>query len=77
MTAGQMATIIEAGIGVLIGLYASLLGHRVVGKKPGESPDYDKWHEAWGGTLKALGPVIAACSALTGAIMLLNGAATR
>ncbi len=74
MTAGHIATLINAGIGVLIGVYVSLLGHRVIGKKPGVSPEYDKWHKDHGSLLRVLGPVIAVCSALVALADLANRA---
>ncbi len=53
-----MATIIESAIPLLGGIYATLLGFRVVGKKPLESLEYDRWHERFGPMLRVLGPLV-------------------
>lgn len=40
------------------GIYATLLGFRVLGKSPGADPKYDEWHHRFGGLLKVLGPLL-------------------
>jgi hypothetical protein len=40
------------------GLYATLLGFRVIGKKPGVSAQHDDWYKRWGRNLKILGPML-------------------
>ena len=40
------------------GVYCTLLGHRVVGKKAGVSREHDEWHRRWGGPFKVLGPLL-------------------
>jgi hypothetical protein len=44
--------------GVLLGIYFTLVGFRVVGKKPGESIKYDEWYRRFGKLLKIVGPFI-------------------
>lgn len=53
-----IAALVDAGIPLLAGLYVTLLGHRIVGKRPGESMDYDLWFERYGAKFKAFGPLI-------------------
>jgi hypothetical protein len=48
----------NAAIPFFGGIYATLLGFRVVGKKPGASPKYDEWHSRFGSLLKLLGPLL-------------------
>lgn len=40
------------------GIYATLLGFRVVGKQPGSNPKYDEWHNRFGGILRVFGPFL-------------------
>jgi hypothetical protein len=40
------------------GLYATLLGYRLVGKPRGVDFKYDQWHERFGSMLRILGPVL-------------------
>ena len=47
----------EAAIPVLGGLYAALMGFRVVGCKAGD-PKYEAWHAKIGRHLKWLGPAV-------------------
>jgi hypothetical protein len=53
-----VAGLVDALIPTLGGVYATLLGYRIVGKKPGESFDYDRWHERYGTMLRRFGPLI-------------------
>jgi len=60
-------TLISGAIMVLAGVYGTLLGRRVVGKKPGEDAEYDRKFEKrlkwlkWGGPLIiVLGVIITA-----------------
>ena len=56
--------LIEHGLVFLAGLYALALGRRWVGKKPGLSVDYDRWHARIGRHLAWLGPVVCVCALL-------------
>lgn len=58
MRAEAIATIIESTIPIAGGLYGTLLGFRVVGKKPFESLEYDRWHERFGPMFRVLGPLV-------------------
>jgi len=59
MQAETIGALVNGAIPILGGLYVTLLGFRVVGKKPGESLQYDEWHRKHGGKLKVLGPLVA------------------
>ena len=50
--------LVNGAIPVLGGIYATLLGYRVVGKKPGVNAKYDEWHSCYGQLLKVLVPVL-------------------
>jgi hypothetical protein len=51
-----IAGLVEGAIPFFGGIYATLLGHRIVGKKPGEDLRYDQWHERFGPMFRILGP---------------------
>ena len=55
-----IAAIVDGGIPFLGGIYATLMGFRVIGKRPGESVKYDQWYERFGTTFKVLGPLLIA-----------------
>ena len=42
MNANLIAGLVDAAIPFLGGLYATLLGNRIIGKKPGVDPNYDQ-----------------------------------
>jgi hypothetical protein len=48
----------DAAIPLFGGIYATLLGFRLVGKKPGVSPKFDEWHDRRGALLRGLGPFL-------------------
>jgi hypothetical protein len=50
------AGLAEGAIPLLGGLYGTLIGHRIIGKQPGEDYKYDLWHKQFGTMLKLLGP---------------------
>jgi hypothetical protein len=50
-----MGALINAAIPFLAGVYALLVGFRVVGKKPGADPKFDAWHARFGLILKIVG----------------------
>ncbi len=60
MTANTIAGLIESTFLVAMGLYATLLGQRRVGKKPGESFEVDRWHDRNRGALRFGGPIVIA-----------------
>ena len=53
---------IDYSISILGGIYAVLLGYRVLGPKPDINPKYDVWHNQWGKHLKWGGPLLIAFS---------------
>ena len=58
MNSVDMAILIKAGVGVLLGVYMTLQGCRIVGPKPGQKPEYDAWFKKRGWLLYVGGPVI-------------------
>jgi hypothetical protein len=58
MTAHHLALITESVLIFFLGVYVTLLGHRKIGKKPGQDLKYDATLEKTGGTLRTLGPLI-------------------
>jgi hypothetical protein len=54
-----MAALAEGAIPVFGGVYATLLGFRLVGKKSGQDVRYDERLRKYGGLLKILGPLLA------------------
>jgi hypothetical protein len=57
MDAKTVAALVEMGIMVLGGLYATLMGFRKVNAKPGDAK-YEAWHGRFGRHLKWLGPAV-------------------
>ena len=53
-----IATLAEGGTTIFFGICATLLGYRVIGKRPGESRKSDQWHERHGTAFQVLGPWI-------------------
>ena len=51
--------LVSGAIPVIAGVYATLLGFRVVGKPPGLSEKYDAWHNRVGVIFRVLGPLVA------------------
>lgn len=58
MSPDVIATIVDSGIPIAGGIYAKLLGLRIVGPRPGESLKYDQWHKNFGKVYKVLGPLL-------------------
>jgi hypothetical protein len=56
MRSEMVGHLIDGAIPFFGGIYATLLGFRVLGKKSGVNPKYDQWHKRLGGLLKVLGP---------------------
>ena len=59
------AALANAFIGFLIGTFVTLIGFRIVGKRPGEDIKYDAWHQRWGRSFKVGGLAVIFFSALT------------
>jgi hypothetical protein len=55
-----MGTLVNAAIPFVVGVYCLLVGFRLVGKRPGADPKFDRWHERFGTVLKVAGPVLMA-----------------
>ncbi len=60
MSPGTIAALVDGGIPLIGGIYATLIGFRVVGKPLGTSREYDQWHERFGTVLKVCGPMMIA-----------------
>ncbi len=58
MTSLQMGQLVNGVIPFLGGIYAALLGFRVLGKKNGVNERYDEWHRKYAKFLKVLGPIL-------------------
>jgi hypothetical protein len=54
----HIGVLVEGVIPFLGGIYATLLGFRVVGPKPGVNPRTDDWHRRWGRFMRLGGPLI-------------------
>jgi hypothetical protein len=75
MGAEMFGELINSGITVAIGIYATGLGYRWFGPKPGESEKHDRWHAAWGTTFKYLGPFLIATAVILGVVGFLRWSA--
>jgi hypothetical protein len=53
-----LPTIVEGSIPILIGIWATLTGNRLIGPKPGTSPREDLYHKKFGAMNRLLGPVL-------------------
>jgi len=58
MSPELLGQLVNASIPFFGGVYATLLGFRVVGAKPGQSLKSDEWHARFGKLLKVLGPLL-------------------
>jgi len=58
-----IAVLVDKGISLSAAAIALLYGYRVIGKRPGESVDFDKWHAKFGRPLRICGWVMIACFA--------------
>jgi hypothetical protein len=58
MTEQMFGGTVDALIPLLAGVYATLLGFRVVGKRPGVDPKYDAKMNRSAGMMQLLGPVL-------------------
>jgi hypothetical protein len=50
-----MGQLVNAAIPFCVGVYALLVGFRVVGARPGVNPKYDQWHARFGIVMKLIG----------------------
>jgi hypothetical protein len=49
------------GVIPLLGcIYCTLIGYRIIGKRAGESFEYDQWHERFSSMFKIGGPLLIA-----------------
>jgi hypothetical protein len=51
----KIAVVVDKGISIGGAIIALLFGYRKLGKKPGESLEFDKWYEKWGKVLRFCG----------------------
>jgi hypothetical protein len=58
MDAQTLATLVEAMIPIGAGVHFTLLGYRIIGKKPGVDPDADPKRKAALDKLKIFGPIL-------------------
>jgi len=47
---------------LLLGIYACLVGFKVVNVSKKSGPEQDKWYATWGTKFKYLGPIIVVCA---------------
>lgn len=52
--------LVEYGFLFVAGLYCLAMGKRWIGKKPGVSAEYDRWHASQGRHLSWMGPLVSA-----------------
>jgi hypothetical protein len=58
MTSDVIAVLVDKGITVFAGLFFTLMGFRIVGKKPGESASYDEHMSKFGRLYRIVGPML-------------------
>jgi hypothetical protein len=56
MRSEVVGQLVSGAIPLFAGIYATLLGFRLLGKKPGVNPKLDQWHRRYGIFLKVIGP---------------------
>ena len=65
-----LTVLIENGVLVVVGIWLTLLGYRIVGHKPGANPTNDAWFKKhgwmfrWGGPVMIVGNLLVAVSRL-------------
>ena len=62
---------IGALVMLVVGATMTLLGFRMIGKKPGEDPEYDSQYEDYVRHLKWLGPILLAIALLQFSLILI------
>jgi hypothetical protein len=50
--------IVESLMPLIVGTVVCLFAFRIVGKKPGQDPRWDRWHDDWGRMPRVFGPAI-------------------
>ena len=60
MSPQLFGALVDCAIPFFGGFYATLLGYRKVGKRPGEDARYDAWHDRYGRLFRILGPFLVA-----------------
>jgi hypothetical protein len=68
MTADLVGALITAAITLALGVYAALLGYRVIGPKPGADEKHDRWSERYGQLFRFVGPVLIAVGVVLGIV---------
>lgn len=58
MNPDAIASIVNGAIPFFAGLYLTLMSYRIVGKKPGESQQFDAFHAKHSHRMKYLGPLM-------------------
>jgi hypothetical protein len=58
MTAEQISVAVSAAIPFFLGLYGTLLSYRIIGRKPGQSSEYDRWLNSYGRFFRFGGPFL-------------------
>jgi hypothetical protein len=59
MNSETVAALVKAGSTVFVGIYFTLVGHRLVGHKRGANLKVDAWHDQYGGFFRVVGPLVA------------------
>ncbi len=68
-----VGTLVDCGIPIAGGIWATPAAAHKIGPVPGASEKYDAWHERWGPWLRILGPVLVAISVLRLVVALVTG----
>lgn len=58
MSADAIGGLVNFGIMVAAGVYATLLGYRKIGQPPGQNQKVDDYHAKWGSVYRTVGPVL-------------------
>lgn len=53
-----VGALVDGAVPFFAGIYATLLGFRVVGKRPGANLKYDEWHHRFGRHARLVGPCL-------------------
>jgi hypothetical protein len=62
----MVSVLIQNGLMVLVGLYMTLIGYKVIGRKPGEHLTCDAWFKRWGWIFKIGGPFVLVANLIVG-----------
>jgi hypothetical protein len=58
MQSEGVGELVNGAIPFFFGIYCTLLGRRLIGKKLGEDPRWDEWHNRFGGLMRVVGPTL-------------------